>query len=76
MTACATTEIINEYEEIVQEMIDRKQGHINRTILNPLINRMLTGKEICPLEETVNICVFICLCSFQVRISYLYYAIV
>lgn len=37
---------------------------------------MLTGKEICPLEETVNICVFICLCPFQVRISYLYYAII
>ena len=34
--ACATTEIINEYEEIVQEMIDRKQRHINRTILGPL----------------------------------------
>ena len=36
ITACATTEIINEYEEIVQEMIDRKQRHINRTILGPL----------------------------------------
>ena len=36
ITACATTEIINEYEEIVQEMIDRKQGHINRAILSPL----------------------------------------
>lgn len=35
--ACATAEIINEYEEIVQEMIDRKQGHINRNILAPLI---------------------------------------
>lgn len=40
MTACATAEIINEYEEIVQEMIDRKQGHINRTILAPLIRAM------------------------------------
>ncbi len=28
--ACATTEIINEYEEIVQEIIHRKQGHIDR----------------------------------------------
>lgn len=37
---------------------------------------MLTGKEICPLEETVNICVLICLRPFQVRISYLYYAII
>lgn len=37
ITACATAEIINEYEEVVQEMIDRKQGHINKTILVPLI---------------------------------------
>ena len=36
---------------------------------------MLTGNEIYPLEETVNICVLICICSFQVRISYSYYVI-
>lgn len=36
--ACATVEIINEYEETVQEMIERKQGHLDRTILAPLIN--------------------------------------
>ena len=35
ITACATAEIINEYEEIVQEMIDRKQGHIDNAILTP-----------------------------------------
>ena len=35
--ACATAEIIIEYEEIVQEMISRKQGHINKSILSPLI---------------------------------------
>ena len=40
LTACATTEIINEYEEIVEEMIDRKQGHLNKTILAPLIQTM------------------------------------
>ena len=40
LTACATTEIINEYEEIVEEVIDRKQGHLNRTILAPLIQTM------------------------------------
>ena len=40
LTACATTEIINEYEEIVEEMIDRKQGHLNRTILAPLIQTL------------------------------------
>ncbi|MCM1057651.1 MAG: putative toxin-antitoxin system toxin component, PIN family [Firmicutes bacterium] len=52
MTACATPEIIDEYESIVQEMIDRKQGHINRNILTPLITAMeiiepVTHVEIC-----------------------------
>ncbi len=52
ITACATTVIINEYEEIVQEMINRKQGHINREILSPLIKTMeiiepVTHVEIC-----------------------------
>ena len=52
ITACATTEIINEYEEMVQEMISRKQGHINRAILSPLIKAMeiiepVTHVEIC-----------------------------
>ncbi len=50
--ACATTEIINEYEEIIQEMIKRKQGYINKTILTPLIKTMeiiepVTHIEIC-----------------------------
>ncbi len=52
VTACATTEIISEYEEIVQEMINGKQGHINRAILRPLIKAMeiiepITHVEIC-----------------------------
>lgn len=37
ITACATAEIVNEYEEIVEEMIDRKQGDLNKNILVPLI---------------------------------------
>lgn len=40
LIACATTEIVDEYEEIVQEMIERKQGHINRNLLSPLIKAM------------------------------------
>lgn len=40
ITACATVEIINEYENIVQEMIDRKQGHFDKSILAPLIQSM------------------------------------
>ncbi len=52
ITACATAEIINEYEEIVQEMISKKQGYINRAILSPLIKAMeiiepVTRVEIC-----------------------------
>ncbi|MCI8642878.1 MAG: putative toxin-antitoxin system toxin component, PIN family [Lachnospiraceae bacterium] len=52
ITACATSEIINEYEEIIQEMINRKQGHINKSILSPLIKTMeiiepITQVEIC-----------------------------
>ncbi len=39
-TACATVEIIDEYKEIVQEMIDRKQGHMNTDILAPLIRTL------------------------------------
>lgn len=47
-----TAEMINEYEEIVEEMINRKQGHINRSILSPLIKAMeiiepVTHVEIC-----------------------------
>ena len=52
ITACATAEIINEYEEIVQEMIGRKQGHIDSAILSPLIQVLeviepITHVEIC-----------------------------
>lgn len=52
ITACATAEIINEYEEIVQEMIDRKQGHINKAILVPLIKAM----EIIESSSRIVIC--------------------
>lgn len=36
--ACATTGIIDEYMEIIDEMISRKQGNLNRNILMPFIN--------------------------------------
>ncbi len=39
MIACVTLEIVDEYEEIVQEMFDRKQGHINHELLNPLLEK-------------------------------------
>ena len=40
ITACATEEIIDEYNEIVREMISRKQGHLNKDILAPLIGTL------------------------------------
>ena len=59
IVACATPEIINEYEEIVQEMINRKQGHINREILSPLIKVMeiiepVTHVRICRDPTMIN----------------------
>ena len=35
--ACATTEIVEEYEDVIHEMIERKQGNIRRDILLPFI---------------------------------------
>ena len=40
VTACASPEIVSEYEEIVNEMINRKQGRLNRNILSPLIEKL------------------------------------
>lgn len=40
VTACATTEIVDEYLEIVDEMVSRKQGNINKNILSPLIHSL------------------------------------
>lgn len=52
LTACATTEIVDEYEEIIQEMIRRKQGRLNQQFLTPLI-RVL---EIIEPVSNVQIC--------------------
>ncbi len=40
ITACATSEIIDEYEEVVQEMTERKAGHIDKGILAPFIQTL------------------------------------
>lgn len=40
VSAYATTEIIEEYKDIVQEMIDRKQGHLSAAILDPFVQRL------------------------------------
>lgn len=40
VTACATKEIVDEYLEIVEEMISRKQGRLNKNLLAPLIHSL------------------------------------
>jgi len=52
LTACASAEIVAEYEEIVDEMISRKQGHLNRDILFPLIRSM----QIVPTVSDEKVC--------------------
>ena len=38
--ACATAEIVEEYIEIIDEMLSRKQGKMNRNILSPLVDSL------------------------------------
>lgn len=52
ITACATAEIVDEYNDIVREMISRKQGHLNKDILSPLVVKM----EIVEATTKVDIC--------------------
>jgi len=40
ITACATAEIVGEYEAVIAEMLAEKQGHLNRNILSPLIETL------------------------------------
>ena len=50
--ACASMEILSEYQEIIREMVRRKQGHIDVSILNPLIRSM----EIIEPTSKIEIC--------------------
>lgn len=52
LTACATAEIIDEYEEIIKEMINRKQGHLHHQLLAPLVQAL----EIVEPATTVTLC--------------------
>lgn len=52
ITACATIEIIEEYREIIDEMIVRKQGRFNSSLLSPLIHAMTIVDSI----SNVHIC--------------------
>ena len=40
VSAFASLEIVDEYQEIVEEMVRRKQGHINRSLLAPLLRKI------------------------------------
>ena len=50
--AYATAEIIDEYEEIIREMVVRRQGHLNSDILAPLVNAM----EIIEPVSQIKVC--------------------
>lgn len=52
ITACANIEIIQEYNEVVREMVSRKQGKIDENILMPLVARMQIVEE----KAIVQIC--------------------
>lgn len=52
VTACATTEIIDEYEEIIERMIQKKQGHLNANILTPVLQNL----ELIETKSIVDIC--------------------
>ena len=52
ISAYATTEIINEYYEIIDEMIKRKQGRINNSILSQLVSKL----KIIQSSSSINSC--------------------
>lgn len=49
---CGTVSIIEEYEEVIREMIERKQGTLRRDMLTPFIKRI----EIVNVITPVGIC--------------------
>ena len=48
--ACGTAPIIEEYEEVVREMIERKQGTLRRDMLTPFIKRIELVNVITPVS--------------------------
>ena len=52
LIAYATPAIIEEYLEIVNEMINRKQGKLNSTILMPLIEKIIVSQPL----SSIKIC--------------------
>ena len=50
--AYATTEIIDEYGEIVKRMLQKKQGYLNTNILTPVLRSL----ELIEAKSIVDIC--------------------
>lgn len=50
--AFATVDILQEYEEIADEMVERKQGHIQ----NRLFNKLMEKLEVIESNTVVDIC--------------------
>ncbi|MBQ6508253.1 MAG: putative toxin-antitoxin system toxin component, PIN family [Flexilinea sp.] len=50
LSAYATTEIVDEYTEVVQEMIDRKQGHLSVTVLSPFVHSLHLVETVTSVE--------------------------
>ena len=50
--ACATAEIVNEYSRVIEEMINRRQGKLNKNILTPLISKL----QFVEPETEIDIC--------------------
>ncbi|MBQ7267334.1 MAG: putative toxin-antitoxin system toxin component, PIN family [Synergistaceae bacterium] len=51
LCACASGEILIEYYEVIEEMINRGQGHFNRNVLEPVISEM----EIITPVSSINV---------------------
>ena len=49
-SACANEEIIAEYNDVVEKMLMRKQGNLDKNILSPLLCRMELVERISHVE--------------------------
>lgn len=50
LSAYATAEIVEEYSETVQEMIERKQGHLTMAVLNQFIHKLHLVEAVTSVE--------------------------
>jgi len=50
--AYASADILEEYQDVIDEMIDRKQGKINKAILWPFLSRL----RLVPAKSEIHLC--------------------